>query len=75
MAYLLYFAHFFDTMNPDLIGVFATQEDLSQARITIILPTSWKGQLISAHVPYGSFVSNGFFKHPLTDLNNKAEKK
>lgn len=72
-TFLLYFAHFFDNNNPELVGVFRTLQDAETTRSTIKLPTSWKGHFLLTVVNFGSFIHNGYFKHPLIKLNNSME--
>ena len=75
-VFLLYFAHFFDCQNPELIGVFDTFESAELCRKTLVLPSSWKGRVILTAVRKNEcFVQNGFFIHPLAKENKKMEEK
>ena len=67
MPFLLYFAHYFDSHSPDLLGIFETEVDVIQAKKEK-LPRSWKGELYSVEVPFGSFVTNQVYQHPLSLL-------
>lgn len=67
MICLMYFAHNFDTQNPDLIGVFQSLDLAQAAQSTLKLPLSWKGEILLVQINEGCFVRNETFFHPLAN--------
>jgi hypothetical protein len=74
MPFLLFFSHYFDSYAPDLLGIYENAVDVDEAKRTQ-LPRSWKGEFYMIEVQYGTFIENGYYRHPLSELQMEQERK